>query len=141
MCPIRWGEGGQERGRAHGVHFAEDDRQGDDDHEHHEQNDDRQECDVHEVRCGKYEKASVRIAEDPHRPTEQDNVTYLPHRSWCPVCVKARGREDMYRKVQDKGEKPNVSMGYKAFGESEHDDDKILMIFVKDECIGCLSCM
>ena len=66
---------------ADGVHFGEDDRQGDDDHE---------------VRCGKYDKAPVRIAKDPQQPTEQDikehNVTHLPHRSWCPVCVKARTR-------------------------------------------------
>ena len=63
---------------------------------HREQEDDRQEGDDHEVRCGKYEKAPVRIAKDPQQPTEQDikehNVTHLPHRSWCPVCVKARTR-------------------------------------------------
>ena len=65
----------------------------------------------------------VRISKDPHQPTEQEikehNVTHLPHRSWCPVCVKARGREDMHRKVLDKGDKPIVSMDYKAFGESK----------------------
>ena len=84
-----------------------------------------------------------RIAKDPQQPTEQDikehNVTHLPHCSWCPVCVKARGREDMHRKVLDKGDKPTVSMDYKAFGESEHDDDKIHMVVVKDESTGCVS--
>ena len=44
MYPIRGGEGGQERGGADG----EDDRQGDDDHEHCEQEDDRQEDDESE---------------------------------------------------------------------------------------------
>ena len=143
MYPIRGGEEGQERGRADGVDFGENDRQGDDDHEQCEQEDDRQEDDDHEVRCGKYEKAPVRIAKDPQQPTEQDikehNVTHLPQRSWCPVCVKARGREDMHRKVLDKGDKPTVSMDYKAFGESEHDDDKIQMVVVKDESTGCVS--
>ena len=52
-------------------------------------------------------------------------VTITKFRSWSPVCVKARGREDMHRKVLDKGDKPTVSMDHQAFGESEHDDDKI----------------
>ena len=103
--------------------ILENDRQGDEDHERCEQEDDRQEDDDHEVRCGKYEKAPVRIAKDPQQPTEHDikehTVTHFP------VCVKAHRREDVHRKVLDKGDKPTVSMDYKAFGESEHDDDKI----------------
>ena len=82
-------------------------------------------------------KTPVRIAKDPQQPTEQNikehNVTHLPHRSWCPVCVKARGREDMHRNVLDEG--------IKAFGESEHDDDKIQMVVVKDESTGCVSAL
>ena len=45
----------------------------------------------------------------------------------------------MHRKVLDKGDKPTVSVDYKAFGESEHDDDKIQMVVVKDESTGCVS--
>ena len=34
----------------------------------------------------------------PHEPTrmeiEEHRVTHLPYRSWCPECVKARGKED-----------------------------------------------
>ena len=45
----------------------------------------------------------------------------------------------MHRKVLEKGDKPTVSMDYKAFGESEHDDDKIQMVVVKDESTECVS--
>ena len=42
---------------------------------------------------------------------------------------------NMHRKVLDKGDKPTVSIDYKAFGASEH--DKIQMVVVKDESTGC----
>ena len=45
----------------------------------------------------------------------------------------------MHRSALDKGDKPTVSMDYKAFCESEHDDDKIQMVVVKDESTGCVS--
>ncbi len=63
----------------------------------------------------------VKVARDPEMPTaeevEEHNATHLPHRSWCPVCVKARGKEDAHSKVSQKGEKPTVSMDYESFGE------------------------
>ena len=44
----------------------------------------------------------------------------------------------MHRKVLDKGDKPTVSMDYKAFGESERDDDKIQMVVMKAGSTGCV---
>ena len=84
----------------------------------------------------------VKVAKDPGLPTalelEEHNATHLPHRSWCPVCMKARGREDAHKKGQIKGEKPIVSMDYKTFGENPG-DDKITMIIMKDESTGCIA--
>ena len=56
----------------------------------------------------------VRVARNPGDPTdkevEEHNVTHLPHRSWCPVCVKARGKEVAHKKVREQGEVPTVSI-------------------------------
>ena len=76
----------------------------------------------------------------PWRPTdkevEEHNVPHLPHRSWCPVCVKARGKGEAHKKVREQGEVPTVSMDYKSFGEASTEEDKITMIVVKDETTG-----
>ena len=54
----------------------------------------------------------MRVARNPGDPTdkevEEHNVTHLPHRSWCPVCVKARGKEEAHKKVRGQGEVPTV---------------------------------
>ncbi len=66
---------------------------------------------------------------------EEHNATHLPHRSWCPVCVKARG--DAHRRVKQKGEKPTVNMDCKTFGEEANKEDKITMIVAKGESTRC----
>ena len=80
--------------------------------------DDVEDIDAEEITCGQYENPPVKVARDPGMPTEQEleehNATRLPHRSWCPVCTKARGKEDAHKKAQVKGEKPIVSMDYKT---------------------------
>ena len=67
------------------------------------------------------------------KEVEDHNTTRLPHRSSCPVCVKARGKEDAHRKVEKTGGKPIVSMDYKCFGESADEEDKLTMIAIEDE--------
>jgi len=36
----------------------------------------------------------------PSKPSEaevrQHNLTHMPHQSWCPVCIKARGKDDRH---------------------------------------------
>ena len=101
------------------------------------------EGELEDIRCGQYEKPPVRVARNPQDPTDKEvdehNVTHLPHRSWCPVCVKARGKEEPHRKVRDRGGKPIVSMDYKSFGEAPTEEDKVTMIVVKDETTGCVA--
>ncbi len=59
------------------------------------------ECDDSEVSPGK-------IAHDPGDPTPQEReehcVTHVPYRSWCPICVKAKGKEESHR-TSGEGEK------------------------------------
>ena len=105
--------------------------------------DDAEGIDAEEITCGQHEKPPVKVARDPGLPTAQEleehNATHLPHRSWCPVCTKARGKEDAHKKDQVKGDKPIVSMDYKSFGENAGEDDKITMIVMKDELTGCVA--
>ena len=84
-------------------------------------------------------KAPIRTATDPGCPTTEElnehYLTHLPHRSWCPVCIKARGKEDPHMKV-DKSkriyEKPTVCFDYKSFGQEQDTDDKITTLIVRD---------
>ena len=96
-----------------------------------------------QVSRGRYQKPPVRVARNPGDPTdkevEEHNVTHLPHRSWCPVCVKARGKEEAHKKVREQGDVPTVSMDYKSFGEASTEEDKVTMIVVKDETTGCVA--
>ena len=46
------------------------------------------------------ECAPIRIARDPGDPTARERedhcVTHIPYRSWCPICVKAKGKEEAH---------------------------------------------
>lgn len=70
-----------------------------------------------EVVCGQCDKPPVKVAADPKMPTQAEIdehcITHLPHRSWCEVCIKARGREAAHASKKKKGEKPVIAMDYK----------------------------
>ena len=69
-------------------------------------------------------------------PAEVDKhcATHLPYRNWCPICVKAKAKEDAHRRANEGlGEKtgyPVISMDY-AFMEN-----KITALVVKDDATG-----
>ena len=73
------------------------------------------------------------------REIDEHCVTHLPHRSWCEVCIKARGREDAHASHKEKGTKPTIAVDYKEFGEAEDSEDKIKTIILKDEESGCMA--
>ena len=76
---------------------------------------------------GQCDKSPVKVATDARMPTQREIdeycVTHLPHRLWCEVCIKARGREDAHASQKGKGAKPTIAMDYK-FGEAEDSEDK-----------------
>ena len=53
------------------------------------------------IRSDSQENAPLKVARDPGDPTtkerEDRNATHMPFRSWCPICVKASGREEAHR--------------------------------------------
>ena len=79
----------------------------------------------------------------PMKPSKEDverhNATHLPYGCWCPVCVKAKGREDAHKRGDGK-EKPGlpiISMDYSELDdEDEARSNKTLV--VKDELSGAV---
>ena len=83
------------------------------------------------------EEAPITRLKDPGDPTQDEidrhYLTHLPHRSWCPICIMARGKEDQHRKnKKPRREKPTVSFDYKSFGQEAHSDDKVTAIVIRD---------
>ena len=66
---------------------------------------------------------TAKAVQAPNQPTPQDilehNVTHLPYRSWCPICVQARGRQNNHPKQHGKLPIIRLDFGYiKAFDDS-----------------------
>ncbi len=87
----------------------------------------------------------------PVKPSAEEiskhNATHLPYRNWCPICVRAKGREDAhYRGANipdddDKDGVPVVSMDYNTVeGEKATGGHakKVKTVVVKDEVTGCV---
>ena len=79
----------------------------------------------------------------PMKPSKEDverhYTTHLPYRNWCPVCVKAKGREDAHARggSGDKTGLPVISMDYSELDdEAEARSNKTLV--AKDEESGAL---
>ena len=65
----------------------------------------------------------AKAAQAPKQPTSQEilehNVTHLPYRSWCPICVQARGRQNNRPKQHSKLPMIQLDLGYiKGFDDS-----------------------
>ena len=73
----------------------------------------------------------------PKEPTKEEiaahNLTHTPYRSWCPECVRARGRANPHFK-QDKEEKgvPGIHIDY-LFMRDKPGADLIPVITIKDD--------
>ena len=56
---------------------------------------------------------------------------HLPYRGWCPICVKARGREDAHYKQTKKQKEeglPRMEMDYAETGEkADRSDERKLL--------------
>ena len=67
----------------------------------------------------------AKTVQAPKQPTPQEilehNVTHLPYRSWCPICVQARGRQNNHPNQRSKLPIIQLDFGYiKGF-----DDNKV----------------
>ena len=79
----------------------------------------------------------IRVARDPGNPTTEErnrhNVTHMPYKPWCPVCVEAKGRDDPHRrhKAGNEGEVPTIGVDYKSFGQSATEEDKCTLLIIR----------
>ena len=62
---------------------------------------------------------------------EEHNITHLPYRNWCPVCVKARGKEDAHRR-EERQPIARVHIDY-WFMRDKRGGDLIPVAAMKDE--------
>ena len=91
------------------------------------------------------------ILTSPRRPSADDvekhNATHFPCRNWCPVCLRARGKEVAHRRRHGDGLArcrdglAKISMDYQAMKskpkKDPSPDDKVVKIIVeKDEPTG-----
>ena len=87
------------------------------------------------------EEAIIRIQNCPSKPTQKEvdehYASHLPYRSWCPICVQSRGREDGHKRIKKRKDgKPRVVLDYKEFGtslEEEPDEVKLRAIVMRNE--------
>ena len=84
------------------------------------------------------ENAGVKKMKNPGSPTREEldhhYLTHMPYRSWCPICVQGKGKENPHRRKKEKviGDKPTIAMDYKSFGESIVEDDKRTAVIIRD---------
>ena len=107
----------------------------------------RQQDDALDPEVGE-EEVKVKVARNPGNPTleevERHNVTHMPYRAWCPVCVEAKGKEEPHKRLEEKGDKPKVGLDYKSFGQESTGNDQTTMRVGRDRdtrmtfCHACL---
>ena len=64
----------------------------------------------------RHEAHRARGLRQPQQPTPQQiaehNLTHLPYRNWCPICVQGKGRQDNYKKQQSRQPISQVDFAY-----------------------------
>ena len=98
------------------------------------------------LECPPCETRAPKTVFNPMLPSKADvdshNLTHATYRNWCPVCEKARGREDAHARAKEPkdGEEnmPCLGMDYEYFGDAEDDTAKVTAIIRKDRQTGMI---
>jgi len=97
-----------------------------------------------ELMCEPCEERDSKGLTDTLKPSPGEvashNRTHNPYRSWCSVCVRAKGKEAPHRrrKKRSKAGLPKWGMDYATLGEAEDEKDCVTMLVQKDEVSGAL---
>ena len=83
------------------------------------------------------EKREVVKMADPREPTEEErrehNLTHLPFRSWCPHCVRGRGREADRRKYKEQAEGLHeLHVDFMQMGKENQPRQTLTILVVKE---------
>ena len=90
------------------------------------------------VEGGEPDEVPMAVLRDPGNPTTKERedhmASHLPYRSWCHICVEAKGMEDPHyrNRVKEICQVPVIGVDYKSFGESPTVEDKITVIIIRD---------
>ena len=80
-----------------------------------------------------HEAHKARGLRQPQQPTPQQiaehNLTHLPCRNWCPICVQGTGRQDNYKKQQSR--QPIIQVDF-AYIKSQQDPKTIPVLTAVD---------
>ena len=89
--------------------------------------------------CG--DDRTPKILKTPVMPSKEDVqshfATHLPYRSWCPVCIKAKLKEDWHFRIKVEKKQEGlliISMDYQDMNEDSKAQQKV--IIGKDELTG-----
>ena len=81
----------------------------------------------------RHEAHRARGLRQPQQPTPQQiaghNLTHLPYRNWCPICVQGKGRQDNYKKQQSR--QPVIQVDF-AYIKSQQDPKTIPVLTAVD---------
>ena len=76
------------------------------------------------------EEAPARVTRNPADPTPEErsrhDLTHLPYRPWCPICVEARAVEDPHYRLTEEERSQGymqICADYCEIGEDENDKD------------------
>ena len=62
------------------------------------------------------EEPIIRTVKDPGCPSQEERdrhyTTHMPYRSWCPVCVQAKGKENPHFRKKEKKQETSRSLGW-----------------------------
>ena len=87
--------------------------------------------------------AKLRSILDPCLPSEievrRHALAHLPYRSWCPHCVRGRGKDSAHRRAESVGKFPEFSWDYCFPGEEE--GHKITILVGKERRPGMVMAM
>ncbi len=65
------------------------------------------------------ETPNIKVATNPSAPTqeevEQHCIVHLPYRTWCPHCVRGKGRDDAHNTTYNEHRVPTLSIDYGFF--------------------------
>ena len=85
-----------------------------------------------------HEAHRARGLRQPQQPTPQQtaehNLTHLPYRNWCPICVQGKGRQDNYKK---QSRQPVTQVDF-AYIKSQQDPKTIPVLTVVDVMVNNL---
>ena len=102
-----------------------------------EEDDKDEDEDEEEIKNDKVTQAPIKVAKDPGAPTPEEvaehDPTHLPYRSWCPECVRARGKATGHFKLgPEEKTVPGMHIDY-WFMRDKAGGELIPVVSIKDD--------